>query len=103
MSKLPLFIIALSAIVTASVAQQSDPIAPSTQHQQQVITDTTAEFARLDSNGDGQLSKAEADQQKKLIGLVQRWPEVDKNNDDLLSQDEFAMFLQEAPADQQQN
>lgn len=54
-----------------------------------LASQTNVKFAQLDSNADGQISLLEA---KQNDALLKQFTDLDDNNDELLSAQEFANF-----------
>ena len=54
-----------------------------------VMGDVIREFAALDTDGDGMLSR---DEMQSHEGVVTYWGDIDRNQDDYLDSDEFAQF-----------
>ena len=54
-----------------------------------LASQTSVKFAQLDSNADGQISLLEA---KQNDALLKQFTDLDDNNDELLSAQEFANF-----------
>jgi Ca2+-binding EF-hand superfamily protein len=50
---------------------------------------TSAWFSKLDSNGDGYLTRSEIERNSKL---AEGWHDADKNQDDRISRTEFSAF-----------
>jgi Ca2+-binding EF-hand superfamily protein len=77
---------------TEASEEQAQHDIPATPHQQEVLRETTSDlFERLDADGDGLISREEAEADPSLAS---RWTEYDQDGDGKLSQEEFAAFEQ---------
>lgn len=62
---------------------------PTSPHQAEALQEIQASFALMDTDADGQISKAEA---MNNNALTEQWNTLDQNGNDTLDQDEFAQF-----------
>ena len=95
----------ISTEAVAQAAAPSGPGAPEPVTRAMVIGNATGEFARMDANHDGVLSKAEIEQYEraKIEAMAQArnkmvFDQLDTNHDGMLSRDEFARIVGTPPA-----
>lgn len=89
MKLISLAILGALLVSMGSYAGDSDPVDKSQKMKSEVA------FSKLDENKDGQLTPTEAARDAKL---AQRWSNADLDRSGRVSQEEFILFFQEAPA-----
>lgn len=78
----------------ASAEQESTDM-PASPHQANALAEIENRFKMMDSDGDGQISKEESASDE---GLTMKWVDLDSDQSDSLSQDEFSVHQQEVLA-----
>ncbi len=63
-----------------------------------VINDRDAEFARIDTSGDGAINFKEFERYARLDNEYEMFKMNDTNNDDLLTIEEYRVFSKQGPA-----